>query len=119
MGHLPTVDVLALGMSMHETDNERTMMGAGGDRHWRGTAAALLAATLLAVAGCFGERAQEPPLAGGTPSADCGRCHAAIYKEWQHSAHAAAFTREEYKVASRGHKQADCLRCHVPKSSTD
>ena len=91
-------------------------MPTGTNRHWRGGAVGLLALGMLTLAGCFGGKAVEPPLAGGTPSAECARCHGAIYREWQQSAHAAAFTREEFKVASRGHKQEDCLRCHVPQS---
>jgi hypothetical protein len=68
------------------------------------------------VLGCFNPPGTRLPLAGGTPSHVCGECHSAIYREWHGSAHASAYTREEFRVASRDYAETDCLRCHVPRS---
>lgn len=79
-------------------------------------AAGLLAALLPTLAGCFRKSRPALPHAGGTSAAACRECHEAIYQEWSRSAHAAAFTREEYRRASRDHPEGKCLRCHVPAS---
>lgn len=72
-----------------------------------------IAGTLV---GCHRERAMQMPHSGGTPSAVCGECHGAIYKEWKQSAHAAAYTREEFRLATKDHTEAGCMACHIPVS---
>ncbi len=66
--------------------------------------------------GCLGPAKPKLPLAGGTPSHVCAECHGAIYREWQASAHASAYSREEFRAASHDYTETDCLRCHVPRS---
>ncbi len=89
---------------------------------WSGAvrwAAGILAGGLAAAAsvGCvFGPKSNSLPMAGGTRSVRCAECHRAIYDEWRESAHAAAFVREEFRLATRQHQEKDCLRCHVPAS---
>lgn len=85
----------------------------------RPPATVLLMLALLAVSGCRREPADgrgQLPQPGGTSSTVCAGCHAAIYREWRRSAHAAAFTREEFRIASQEYEHRDCLRCHVPTS---
>ena len=56
------------------------------------------------------------PIAGGSQSETCAECHGEIYNEWRTSAHASAYTREEFHLAARKHEETDCLPCHVPIS---
>ncbi|KKK48129.1 hypothetical protein LCGC14_3148230, partial [marine sediment metagenome] len=77
-------------------------------------AAAVLCVTL---SGCaLGPKPSGHPIAGGSPSETCARCHGEIYAEWRASAHAAAYTRKEFQLATRQHQETDCLRCHIPAS---
>ena len=58
------------------------------------------------------------PLAGttGSKAADCGTCHAEIYREWTMSTHAHAWTDRQFQ----GELQKDpevawiCINCHTP-----
>jgi len=48
-------------------------------------------------------------------ASDCGKCHADIYREWQGSMHAQAWTDPYYQVdAIFDGSQQICLNCHVP-----
>lgn len=59
---------------------------------------------------------QAPEGLPAEPAA-CGRCHDAIHREWQQSAHALAFTDAAYQQALRTRRQPErCLPCHVPDS---
>lgn len=71
----------------------------------------------LAMGSCtFGPPPSGHPFAGGSPSKSCAECHSAIYNEWRLSAHAGAYTRPEFRLATHDYKDKDCLTCHVPAS---
>jgi hypothetical protein len=52
----------------------------------------------------------------GLTAADCGGCHTAVYGEWKHSAHAAAWVDPQFQAEL--HKDPEvgwlCLNCHTP-----
>jgi hypothetical protein len=45
----------------------------------------------------------------------CGQCHVAIYEEWEHSPHAAAFVRESFRRATDDYRFRECIGCHAPQ----
>ena len=47
-------------------------------------------------------------------AAECGSCHVEQYSEWLQTAHAKAFSNEEFKDQSDNYQDEDCLFCHVP-----
>ena len=47
-------------------------------------------------------------------AADCGKCHIAIYEEWQASPHAHSYVSDDYVEATRMHTFEKCLGCHAP-----
>jgi hypothetical protein len=47
-------------------------------------------------------------------AADCGKCHIAIYHEWQGSPHAHSYVSEGYTDATRQHDFEKCIGCHAP-----
>ncbi len=47
-------------------------------------------------------------------AAECGSCHVEQYSEWLQTAHAKAFTSEEFKAQSDDYQDEECLFCHVP-----
>lgn len=67
--------------------------------------------------------AVAPPGDLGTPAhADevmtsrfCASCHPAIYAEHQQNTHGRAFFDEEARLATRGFRREDCIRCHTPR----
>lgn len=67
------------------------------------------------------ERFERPMQVGTVPglaslrAKECGRCHAAIYREWSGSMHARAWTDPYFQVDFRfdGSQQV-CLNCHIP-----
>lgn len=67
-------------------------------------------------------RPMAPARATGATAAptDCGRCHDAIFDEWQSSAHALAFTDPHYQQALRGKNRPEfCHGCHAPAPVLD
>ncbi|MFO1078377.1 MAG: HEAT repeat domain-containing protein [Planctomycetota bacterium] len=94
---------------------------------------ALLAALVVGVAivfsSCYslrGGAAGEPAArfgALGTPehadavttSVFCAGCHPAIYAEHRQNTHGRAFFDEEARLATRGFRREDCIRCHTPR----
>jgi len=47
-------------------------------------------------------------------AAECGACHVEQYSEWSKTAHAKAFSSEEFKAQSDDYQDEECLFCHVP-----
>lgn len=45
----------------------------------------------------------------------CGTCHPAIYAEHQLNTHGRAFFDTEARLATRGFRRDDCIRCHTPR----
>jgi HEAT repeat protein len=65
-----------------------------------------------------------PPAADlGTPahrdavmsSRFCADCHPAIYAEHRQNTHGRAFFDDEARLATRGFRRDDCVRCHTPR----
>jgi HEAT repeat protein len=48
-------------------------------------------------------------------SAYCARCHPAIYAEHRENTHGRAFQDGEARLATRGFRREDCVRCHTPR----
>jgi len=45
----------------------------------------------------------------------CAGCHPAIYEEHRQNTHGLAFHDEEARLATRGFRREDCIRCHTPR----
>ncbi len=45
----------------------------------------------------------------------CGTCHPAIYAEHRFNTHGRAFFDAEARLATRGFRRDDCIRCHTPR----
>ncbi|MCA8949488.1 MAG: hypothetical protein KDE27_08285, partial [Planctomycetes bacterium] len=45
----------------------------------------------------------------------CSGCHPAIFAEHQQNTHGRAFFDEEARMATRGFRREDCIRCHTPR----
>ena len=45
----------------------------------------------------------------------CADCHPAIYAEHRQNTHGRAFFDEEARLATRGFRRDDCIRCHTPR----
>ena len=45
----------------------------------------------------------------------CKECHPDIYKEWESTRHAKAWTSKAFTEQSQNRTKADCLPCHAPK----
>lgn len=45
----------------------------------------------------------------------CADCHPAIYAEHRQNTHGLAFHDEEARLATRGFRREDCIRCHTPR----
>src|SRR5262245_33231319 len=61
--------------------------------------------------------AQRPPRGlAGLSAAECGRCHVEIYREWQQSVHAQAWTDAQFQAefAKQPGVQWMCVNCHTP-----
>jgi HEAT repeat protein len=87
---------------------------------------AACAAGLAAAAACVGERVERPRSAAAASSAAprgfdvgesrfCERCHPAIYAEHVQNTHGRAFHDGEARLATRGFRREDCVRCHTPR----
>ncbi|MEO6595273.1 MAG: HEAT repeat domain-containing protein [Planctomycetota bacterium] len=50
-----------------------------------------------------------------TTSRFCADCHPAIYAEHRQNTHGRAFFDEEARLATRGFRREDCIRCHTPR----
>ena len=50
-----------------------------------------------------------------TSSAQCRPCHPEVYKEWEESWHAKAWTDPEVRKLSNDFRNQACLSCHVPR----
>lgn len=48
-------------------------------------------------------------------SAFCADCHPAIYAEHEQNTHGRAFVDMEARLATRGFRREDCVRCHTPR----
>jgi HEAT repeat protein len=99
--------------------------------------AAALALTTLALSvgfACRAESTRKAELAPGPvpPAADsdagtqahldrvmtsrsCARCHPDIYAEHEQNTHGRAFFDSEARLATRGFRREDCVRCHTPR----
>jgi len=90
-------------------------------------ALSLLASSSLVLAcrGSAGEprEAQERVAEAGTQahldevmtSVSCAGCHPAIYAEHRANTHGRAFFDDEARLATRGFRRDDCVRCHTPR----
>ena len=45
----------------------------------------------------------------------CADCHPAIYAEHRQNTHGRAFFDDEARLATRGFRRDDCIRCHTPR----
>src|SRR5262247_687819 len=45
----------------------------------------------------------------------CAGCHPADYQEHRQNTHGRAFFDEEARLATRGFRREDCIRCHTPR----
>ena len=45
----------------------------------------------------------------------CAECHPAMYAEHRQNTHGRAFFDEEARLATRGFRREDCIRCHTPR----
>lgn len=86
----------------------------------------LLSATLILIGANGAAAAEEMNRAGYTSSTVCGYCHADIYKSWEKSAHARAYTdrtfQESYRQAymvSKVLAKNFCVKCHAPAAVYD
>lgn len=83
--------------------------------------ASLALAASAASAASAGRAALDDEL--GTPahrdavftSVFCADCHPAIYEEHRQNTHGLAFHDEEARLATRGFRREDCIRCHTPR----
>src|SRR4029079_396189 len=50
-----------------------------------------------------------------TTSAFCATCHPDIWAEHRQKQHGRAFFDEEARLATRGFRRDDCVRCHTPR----
>jgi hypothetical protein len=83
----------------------------------RGLEAAALALGLLACRPSlpFAERTFFSRESVGLPAAaDCERCHQEVYREWQESAHARAWTSPAFRAATHDGRAEPCSGCHAP-----
>jgi HEAT repeat protein len=100
-------------------------------------ALALTALTLSAVFACRAESARTAELAPAAPvgapaatgsdlgtqahldlvmtSRSCAHCHPDIYAEHAQNTHGRAFFDGEARLATRGFRREDCVRCHTPR----
>ncbi len=65
------------------------------------------------IAGSTGALASDAPLP--TESRFCASCHPAIYAEHRQNTHGSAFHDTEARMATRGFRREDCVRCHTPR----
>ncbi len=86
----------------------------------------VLSATLVLIGANGAEAAEEMNRAGYTSSTVCGYCHADIFKSWEKSAHAMAYTdrtfQESYRQAYMVSKilaKNFCVKCHAPTAVYD
>ena len=45
----------------------------------------------------------------------CGKCHVAIYQEWESSPHAKAYVSQSFQRATNDYRFRECLACHAPE----
>lgn len=57
----------------------------------------------------FDTRSPTPPRAS-----DCERCHQEIFREWEGSRHARAWSSPGFARATHDYRAEDCLGCHAP-----
>ncbi len=75
---------------------------------------------LLAAAGAafLGLPREGPPAVASSDSvgsAACGECHREVYREWQDSWHARAWSDPLVRAQSNDFANAECLPCHAPQ----
>lgn len=58
--------------------------------------------------------AEAPPMAF-TSSVQCRACHAEVYREWETSWHAQAWTDPDVRALSNDFANTDCIDCHAPR----
>lgn len=57
---------------------------------------------------------QEEDLLNRPVAQRCSDCHQEIYRQWQTSRHAVAWTSSDFKRASENYSKEKCLSCHAP-----
>lgn len=50
-----------------------------------------------------------------TSSSQCSACHAEVYREWEGSWHARAWTDPDVRTLSNDFANTDCIDCHAPR----
>ncbi|MCB9915028.1 MAG: hypothetical protein H6828_07755 [Planctomycetes bacterium] len=82
---------------------------------------ALLALVLVAPAPARAQAPQHAPLGTAAhreevqSSRFCAECHPVLYEEHRQNTHGLAFHDEEARLATRGFRREDCIRCHTPR----
>jgi hypothetical protein len=46
-------------------------------------------------------------------SSECDKCHKTIYEEWSENFHAKAYINDQFKQATKGYQEQECLPCHA------
>jgi nitrate/TMAO reductase-like tetraheme cytochrome c subunit len=78
---------------------------------------ALALVSLLALVQCSIQQKHLTEVGFSTPtSAECGKCHIEIYREWQVSDHAQAWTAPAFIETTYDYQTKSCLNCHAPES---
>ncbi len=87
----------------------------------RSALSAVVALSAIAFAGCAiwgSSRTEKAVVSAGpdpTESRFCASCHPAIYAEHVQNTHGRAFFDGEARLATRGFRREDCIRCHTPR----
>ena len=77
-----------------------------------GSSASALAVSPTPVTSDLGTRAHGERV---LESRYCADCHPAIYAEHEQNTHGRAFFDREARLATRGFRRDDCIRCHTPR----
>ena len=76
---------------------------------------ALVLVSLLVFVQCSIQQKHMTEVGFSTPtSAECGKCHVEIYREWEKSNHAQAWTKPIFDETTYEHQTKSCLNCHAP-----
>ena len=82
-------------------------------RPWLGGLVLLSAAAALWAV--FTPSAPEAAPVAFESSAQCRDCHAEVYREWEGSWHAKAWTDPDVRTLSNDFANTDCIDCHAPR----
>jgi hypothetical protein len=83
-------------------------------RHALGFIALGLAGVLLVA--IFRPATEMPATLPFQSSGECRTCHAEVYREWESSWHAQAWTDPDVRALSNDFANSDCVDCHAPRA---